>query len=149
MSSRGLVKSMLVIGSAQSVNILVSLLRMKGLAILLGPTGVALLATFNNVLSTGTTLAGLGLGSSGVRQIAASRGSGEALSRVRHVLLWANLAQGGLAMIALWLVRERLALWLLAVQMTGHSALSDGSGLQIKSPGFTRAYSLSAVCFLF
>lgn len=113
MSAHGLVKSMIIIGSAQSVNILVSLMRMKVLAILLGPTGVALLATFNSVMSTGTTLAGLGLGASGVRQIAASRGSGEALSRVRHVLLWANLGQGTLAMIALWLVRERLALWLL------------------------------------
>ena len=111
-SSRGLIKSMLIIGSAQLVNILISILRMKVLALLLGPAGLGLLGIYNNLQSTASTAAGLGMGSSGVRQIASAKGEEAALSRVRVVLFGAHLVQGLLAMAAVWLLRERLAVWL-------------------------------------
>jgi len=113
MSSRGLIKSMLVIGSAQSVNILLSILRIKVLAILLGPAGVGLLGIFNSLQQTASMLAGLGLGTSGVRQIAFAKGDEKELSRIRTVLVGANFVQGCMAMAAVWFMRERLALWLL------------------------------------
>ena len=69
-SSRGLIKSMLVIGSAQVVNILISIVRMKVLAVLLGPSGVGLLSIYNSLLGMVQQTAGLGMGSSGVREIA-------------------------------------------------------------------------------
>ena len=67
-SSRGLIKSMLVIGSAQVVNILISIVRMKVLAVLLGPSGVGLLSIYNSLLGMIQQTAGLGMGSSGVRE---------------------------------------------------------------------------------
>ncbi|WP_282041261.1 hypothetical protein [Halomonas alimentaria] len=48
-NSRGLIRSMLVIGSAQAVNILISIIRMKLLAVWLGPAGVGLLGIYNNL----------------------------------------------------------------------------------------------------
>ena len=111
-SSRGLIKSMLVIGSAQVVNILISIFRMKVLAVLLGPSGVGLLSIYNSLLGMVKQTAGLGMGSSGVREIAASRGDEATLSRVRRVLFAAHLLQGILAMLAVWLLRERIAIWL-------------------------------------
>ncbi|WP_353348228.1 O-antigen translocase [Aquicoccus sp. SU-CL01552] len=111
-SSRGLIKSMLVIGSAQVVNILISIARMKVLAVLLGPSGVGLLSIYNNLLGMVTQTAGLGMGSSGVREIAASRGEEATLSRVRRVLFAAHLVQGALAMVAVWVLRGRIATWL-------------------------------------
>ena len=111
-SSRGLIKSMLVIGSAQVVNILISIVRMKVLAVLLGPSGVGLLSIYNSLLGMVQQTVGLGMGSSGVREIASSRGDEATLSRVRHVLFAAHLIQGTLAMIAVWLLRERIAIWL-------------------------------------
>jgi O-antigen/teichoic acid export membrane protein len=111
-SSRGLIKSMLVIGSAQVVNILISIVRMKVLAVLLGPSGVGLLSIYNSLLDMVQQTAGLGMGSSGVREIASSRGDEATLSRVRRVLFAAHLLQGTLAMIAVWLLRERIAIWL-------------------------------------
>ena len=111
-SSRGLIKSMLVIGSAQVVNILISIFRMKILAVLLGPSGVGLLSIYNSLLGMVKQTAGLGMGSSGVREIASSRGNEATLSRVRRVLFAAHLIQGTLAMIAVWLLRERIAIWL-------------------------------------
>ena len=40
---------MLVIGSANGAKIVISLVRMKVLAVLLGPTGVGLLSIYNNL----------------------------------------------------------------------------------------------------
>ena len=58
---------MMVIGSAQAVNILIFILRMKVLALLLGPAGIGLLSIYNNLLAMVSTAAGLGMGSSGGR----------------------------------------------------------------------------------
>lgn len=111
-NSRGLIRSMAVIGSAQAVNIVISILRMKVLAILLGPTGVGLLSIYNSAQGMVGTAAGLGMGSSAVRQIASVKGEEQALSRVRRVLLAAHLVQGVLAMVAVWLLRSQISEWL-------------------------------------
>lgn len=103
---------MLVIGSAQAINILISIVRMKALAVLLGPSGVGLLSIYNNLQGMVTQTAGLGMGSSGVRQIASVKGEEQALSRVRRVLLAAHLMQGVFAMVAVWLLRAQISEWL-------------------------------------
>lgn len=82
------------------------------LAILLGPTGVGLLSIYSGLKVMVGTAAGLGMGSSGVRQIASARGKEQELSRVRHVLLAAHLVQGVLAMLGVWLLREPISVWL-------------------------------------
>jgi O-antigen/teichoic acid export membrane protein len=105
-------KSMLVIGSAQAVNILISIVRIKTLAVLLGPSGVGLLSIYNSLKDMVQQTASLGINSSGVREIASSRGDEATLSRVRRVLFAAHLLQGTLAMVAVWLLRERIAIWL-------------------------------------
>ncbi len=110
--SRSLIKSMLIVGSARVVNILISIVRIKVLAVLLGPSGVGLLSVYNSLLDMVQKTAGLGMGSSGLREIAYSRGDEATLSRVRRVLFAAHLIQGALAMIAVWLLRERIAIWL-------------------------------------
>lgn len=112
-NSRGLVRSMLVIGSAQSISIVISIVRMKLLAVMLGPAGIGLLSLYQNLQQMAVGVAGLGLGSSGVRQLAAARGEDAILSRVRRVLLLANAVQGTIAMVIVWLFREPLAVWLL------------------------------------
>jgi len=111
-SSRGLIKSMFVIGSAQVVKILISIFRMKVFAVLLGPSGIGLLSIYNSLLEMIQQTAGLGIESSSVREIASARGDEVTHSRVRRVLFAAHLLQGTLAMIAVWLLRERIAIWL-------------------------------------
>jgi PST family polysaccharide transporter len=111
-SSRGLIKSMLVIGSAQVVTILISIVRIKVLAVLLGPSGVGLLSIYNSLKDMVTQTAGLGMGSSGVREIASSRGEDATLSRVRRVLFAAHLVQGTPAMVVVWVLRDQIATWL-------------------------------------
>jgi len=112
-NSRGMIRSMMIIGSAQVVNILLSILRMKVLAVLLGPSGVGLLSIYNNLQVMVSTAAGLGMASSGVRQIAIAKGEEQALSRVRRVLVAAHLVQGLLGLLGVLLLREQISVWLL------------------------------------
>jgi O-antigen/teichoic acid export membrane protein len=100
---------MMLLGSAQAVNILISVIRMKVLAMLLGPSGIGLLSIFVNLQSLVKEAAGLGIGSSSVRDIAASRQDETTLSRVRRVLFVAHLVQGTLALLAVWLLRAPIA----------------------------------------
>jgi len=113
MSSRGLIRSMLLTGGAQVVSIGISIVRMKVLALLLGPSGIGLLSLYNSLKDIAAGTAGLGLGSSSVRQIANDRADEQALSRVRRVLLAAHLVQGGIAMLAVWLLRQPISVWLM------------------------------------
>ena len=124
MSSRDLVKSMLMIGSAQAVSVVISVLRVKVLALLVGPAGIGLLGIYQNLRETGALGAGLGLQNSGVREIASARGEAETLARVRRVLAGALLVQGAVAMALIWLLRERLAVWL-----AGDASHAAGVGL--------------------
>jgi PST family polysaccharide transporter len=115
---------MLIIGSAQAVNILISIVRMKILAVLVGPAGIGLLGIYNSLQSTAGAIAGLGLGNSGVRDIASSKGDVGTLSRVRVVLFAASVVQGIIAMVLVWLFRVPLAEWLF-----GDAARATETGL--------------------
>jgi O-antigen/teichoic acid export membrane protein len=110
--SRGLLKSMLITGSAQVVNILISIVRIKVVAVLLGPSGLGILSIYNSLMGMVQQTAGFGMRSSGIREIALSRDDKATLSLVRRVLFAAHLIQGALAMIAVWLLRERISIWL-------------------------------------
>lgn len=110
--SRGLIKSTLIIGSAQGVSILISIVRVKVLAVFLGPSGIGLLSIYNMFQGMVQQVAGFGMESSGVREIASARDEEDKLSQVRRVLFTAHLAQGVLAMAAIWLLRTTIAVWL-------------------------------------
>jgi len=109
-SYRQILKSSSIIGGASVLNIVIGLLRIKVLAVLLGPAGIAVMALYTSIMSTASTLAGMGLGSSGVRQLAASKGE-EGLAQVRKALFYGNLSLGLLGMLVLWAVREPVARW--------------------------------------
>ncbi|QWC57953.1 oligosaccharide flippase family protein [Erythrobacter sp. 3-20A1M] len=100
---------MTVTGGTQAIGIVLSIIRMKVLALLLGPPGVGVLSIYTNLQTTGVTLAGLGLSSSGVRQIAKSKGTAEEVDLVRRVILWANALQGVLAMALVWIFRDAIS----------------------------------------
>lgn len=112
-SARGLLKSMMVIASAQFLSIIIRILKTKLVAVMLGPSGIGILSILVNLQMLGSQLAGLGLPQSGVRELAAARGDVEVVARLRQVLVAALALQGGIALTVIWLLRERLSVWLL------------------------------------
>lgn len=103
---------MIITGGTQAVGIILSIFRMKAVALMLGPPGLGVLSIYTTLQSTAATLGGLGLSSSGVRQIAQAKSDEVKVGQVRTVLVVAHLLQGSLAMITLWLFRRPIAIWL-------------------------------------
>ena len=112
-NARGLIRSMAIMGTTQTANIVISIIRLKALALMLGPSGVGLLGVFTNLLDMVKTAAGLGIGKSGVRQIASAKRDEIVLSRVSRVLLVAHVVQGAAAMVVVWIFRAEISQWLL------------------------------------
>lgn len=110
-SYRQIFKSSTIIGGASAINIVIGIVKVKVLAVLLGPFGVGLMGLYQNIIGTASTLAGCGIGSSGVRQLSASAGEASTLAIVRRTLWLSNLILGLIGMVVLWALREPVACW--------------------------------------
>jgi len=80
-----IVKSSAIIGGSSVINIFLGIIRTKVMAVLLGPGGIGLMGIYNSITDTATVISGMGIRSSGVRQIADAVGSGEDLKLARTV----------------------------------------------------------------
>jgi O-antigen/teichoic acid export membrane protein len=110
-SYRQLLRSSYIIGGSSIINIFVGLLRIKIAAVLLGPSGVGLIGILQSLMATASSIAGMGFGTSGTRQIAEAVGREDitTVQLVRRALFLGTfilaLAGGGI----FWLIREALA----------------------------------------
>jgi enterobacterial common antigen flippase len=73
-----ILKSSALIGGSSMVNIAIGIIRTKAMAMLLGPAGFGLMGVYGSIASLAQSIAGMGINSSGVRQIAEAVGSGDA-----------------------------------------------------------------------
>ncbi len=110
-SHRQVFRSSAIIGGASVINMAIGVVKVKILALLLGPAGIGLMGLYQNIMSMAATFAGSGIASSGVRQIAASTDEAETLSVVRRALWLGNLILGIAGMVVLWLLREPVTHW--------------------------------------
>jgi PST family polysaccharide transporter len=76
-SYRQILKSSTMIGASSIVRILLGIIQTKVLAIILGPSGVGLIGVYGSITGIVGNVAGMGIGSSGVRQIAESVATGD------------------------------------------------------------------------
>ena len=107
--SNGLLRSLLLLGGANAATVIISILRQKCLALLVGPEGVGLLGLYNNILASGTTLTSIGMGSSGVHMVSKSVDDKTARDTACTVLVFSLLAHGVVASLCVWLLSEELA----------------------------------------
>lgn len=82
------------IGGSSLLTMLIGMVRMKVMALLLGPAGVGMLGVYGVILELVRSVAGMGINSSGVRQIAEASASQDAgkLARTATVLRRISLA---------------------------------------------------------
>jgi len=81
-----ILKSSALIGGSSVVSVLVGMIRVKFTAVYLGPLGVGLFGAYCTILGPLATLAGMGIGASGVRQIAEAAGAGDQEKIARSLL---------------------------------------------------------------
>jgi PST family polysaccharide transporter len=110
-SYRQILKSTSIIGGASVINILIGLLRIKVVAVVLGPSGVGLVALLQQVMTTASTIAGMGMSSAGTRQIAEAVGREDQvnIAAARRALLWATMLLSLVGAVFLWLFRVPLS----------------------------------------
>ncbi len=70
-----IVKSSSIIGGAQVINMLIGLVRTKLIAILIGPSGIGLMAIYQSITGLASVIAGMGINTSGVREVALFHGN--------------------------------------------------------------------------
>jgi len=80
-----ILRSSATIGGASVVNVAIGIVRMKAMALLLGPAGIGLLGLYILIADLTRSIAGVGVNSSGVRQISEAAGSGDADRVARSV----------------------------------------------------------------
>jgi PST family polysaccharide transporter len=102
-SYRSILKSTSLIGGASILNILIGMVRTKFVAILIGPSGVGLLGMYGQVIVLITTITGMGIGSSGVRQVAEAVGTGDDERIARTVITLRRIAwlTGGFGLLVM------------------------------------------------
>ena len=110
-SYRQILRSSSIIGGASAINIVIGLVRMKAVAVLLGPVGVGLIGLLTNLVALVSNIVGLGFGNVGTRQIAeaAGRGDPQRIATARRALFWGTLALAVAGALSVWLLREVLA----------------------------------------
>jgi antigen flippase len=70
-----ILKSSALVGGSAAANIVIRIVRSKVMAILLGPEGVGLAGLYSSITDLAAVVAGMGVNSSGVREIAAAAAS--------------------------------------------------------------------------
>lgn len=100
-SYRSIVRSTGIVGGAQFGVLLIGLVRAKLLALLIGPAGIGLFGLYNSIVTNAAAVAGMGLNTSAVREIA-NPAVDERTSRHAVAILACSLAGiGALVMLLL------------------------------------------------
>ncbi len=113
-SYRGILKASSLIGGASVINILIGMVRTKFVAVLLGADGVGLMGMYTTIIGIVSTLSGMGINSSGVRQVAEAYGCGDEVKLARTVrtlrrTVWLTGGLGMLFMVAFCVPLSRLS----------------------------------------
>jgi antigen flippase len=98
-----ILKSSAIVGGSTVLNVGIGIVRTKILALLLGPGGFGLAGLYTSIISLAQSIAGMGVNTSGVRQIAEAAGSGDQykVARTTIVLRRTSLVLGLLGIVLL------------------------------------------------
>ncbi len=170
-----ILKSTALVGGSSAATVAIRIVRTKAIAVLLGPAGYGLFGLYQSVADLTQSIAGMGVNSSGVRQIAAAVGSGDnakiaetttVLRRVSIVLgvLGAILLLAFSGQISLLTFRTRantagvcllslavlfqLVSWGQTALIQGLRRIADLAKLQVLGALFGTIFSVALVYFL-
>jgi PST family polysaccharide transporter len=120
-----ILRSTSIIGGASFINIAIGVLRTKVLAVLLGPVGVGLASLYTGLMAAASTVATMGLGPVGTRQIAeaCSKEDARAIMVARRALFWGTMVLASAGGLVVWSLRS-----FLAVHALGKASYSGAVG---------------------
>jgi enterobacterial common antigen flippase len=106
-----ILKSSVLVGGSSLLNVAIGMVRTKVLALLLGPAGFGLFGVYNSIATLAQNLAGMGVNSSGVRQIAEAAGSdnNRRIAETSHVLRRVSFVLGVLGALLMVVLARPVA----------------------------------------
>jgi PST family polysaccharide transporter len=101
-----ILKSSALIGGASLINLLIGLIRTKAMALMLGPAGFGLIGVYGSITEVVRSVAGMGVSSSAVREIAAATGSTDqaVIASTVYTVRRAVVGLGLVGAVLLWLL---------------------------------------------
>lgn len=108
-----IVKSSSIIGGSQVITLLIALARSKLIAVLIGPSGMGMLSIYQSITGVVSTIAGLGINTTGVREISQYHGKGDPVRIAKTVRILRRVCW--FTGIAGMLLMAVLAPWISAV----------------------------------
>jgi PST family polysaccharide transporter len=108
-----ILRSTAQVGGGAVVAVALGVVRTKVLAVLLGPGGMGLFSLFNSIADLSRSMLGMGIGSSGVRQIAEAVGTGDRqrIAKTAAVLRRLSLVLGTAGAIAIIILARPVSRW--------------------------------------
>jgi enterobacterial common antigen flippase len=106
-----ILKSSAIVGGSTMLNVGMGIVRTKALALLLGPGGFGLAGLYMSIVTLTQSIAGVGVNSSGVRQIAEAAGSGDQdrIAKTTIVLRRISVVLGSLGAVLLVLFSKQVS----------------------------------------
>lgn len=108
---RQILRSSSIVAGASIINILIGLARTKVAALVLGPVGLGLVGIFHNLMATATSVASLGIGNVGTRQLAEAEGAGDQQAKLlaRRSFFWAAFILSFAGAAIFWSFKHEIA----------------------------------------
>jgi PST family polysaccharide transporter len=112
-SYKEIFKSTTLVGGSQVLNILIGIIRTKAIALFLGLDGVGLMGMYQSIISVLGNVFGLGIGNSGVRQVAEKVAVGDTtrIARTVKILTGLSWVLGLIGMFLTIVLSSRLSVW--------------------------------------
>ena len=107
-SYRRILGATVIMGGATIASILIGVVRTKVFALVIGPAGIGAIGLFTSIMATAGAVGSMGLGFSGVREIAAGE---ERRALVRRAIWYAAWPLAFLTAAVIWLARWEICRW--------------------------------------
>ena len=106
-----ILKSSAIVGGSTVLNVGIGIVRTKIMALLLGPAGFGVAGLYTSIITLTQNIAGMGINSSGVRQIAEAAGSGDQdrIAKTTAVLRRTSVVLGLLGAVLLVLFSKQVS----------------------------------------
>lgn len=132
-SYRKLLSTAIIFGGSSVINIFLSLLRIKIAAMILGPVGIGLIGICQSIMTTASSIIGMGIGPAGTRQISAAV-SREDIHKLQHVnlaLFYGTIVLCFAGGSAFWVLRELIATNILGNKLDANTVGGLGIGVML------------------
>lgn len=110
-SYRQILKSTTILGGTQFFNIIISVVRSKLVAVLLGKEGVGIIAMFNSILNVVSSILICGINTSGVREITVAKANDSNINSIIQSVKWWLLIVGILGSLGICFFSSFLSKW--------------------------------------